>query len=117
MPLFPQGEIFHSTSNSKFSYSPSATISPPSATCQFPSAFCFESSINAPSLTIHPVPIVVLLKLCHPVVDFPSNNNFQPSDDSAAVSVLSKTPGMGVVFTRSFAGILFIVYHASVDQS
>src|SRR6185503_2738528 len=96
IPLFPQGEIFHSRLSSKFSYSSVVTISPPSGACQSPFGFFLASSIMAPSDTTQLEPIVVLLKLCQPFVVLPSNNNFHPSfcSDEVKVFVLNTRTGI-----------------------
>src|SRR4030095_7113073 len=105
IPLLPQGEIFHSRLSSKFSYSSDVTISPPSRACQSPFGFFFASSINAPSLMIQLDPIVVLLKVCQPAVDLPSNNNFHPAFTSEEVNVLRLNTGIGIISTGFPDGI------------
>src|SRR6266849_81236 len=68
MPLLPPGAIFHSTVSSKFSYSPSETMSPPRPT-----------RVRAPSTTFHPSGSVFCPYPRQPAVVLPSKSAFPPS--------------------------------------
>src|SRR5258706_435288 len=67
MPLLPPGAIFQSTVSSKFSYSPSETMSPP-----------LPTRVSAPSTTCHPSGSVVCRYPRQPVVVLPSKRSFHP---------------------------------------
>src|SRR5260221_2345810 len=67
MPLLLRGEISQSTVSSKFSSSPSETMSPP-----------LPTRVSAPSTTCHPSGSVVCRYPRQPVVVLPSKRSFHP---------------------------------------
>src|SRR5687767_9452306 len=88
-PLLPPSEMRQSSASSKLSYCSTVTRSPRTAGLS-PSFF---SKVNRPSFTVHDVGAFLPRYARQPLVDLPSNSNFQPAFFSSGVSVLGLAAG------------------------